>query len=143
MARSADHGLPFSAWSLSKLAVYLIAQRVVGDIPTRGCACYCASRVSPCQAVRIWKTSADPDYEAKKNRVPAVVRDRRQASRARPGDPTVVNCMDELVDLVVDSEVDPLGVSGATGEREGLPACRRVRVAGSKPASASSATHCS
>ena len=32
LARPGDHGLPFSTWSLSKLADYLVAQGVVEDI---------------------------------------------------------------------------------------------------------------
>lgn len=36
LARPADHGLPFSTWSLSKLADYLIAQGVVEDISHEG-----------------------------------------------------------------------------------------------------------
>ena len=35
-ARPADHGLPFSTWSLSKLADYLVAQGVVDDISHEG-----------------------------------------------------------------------------------------------------------
>ncbi len=34
LARPGDHGLPFSTWSLSKLADYLVAQGVVEDIST-------------------------------------------------------------------------------------------------------------
>ena len=36
LARPADHGLPFSTWSLSKLAGYLVAQGVVEDISHEG-----------------------------------------------------------------------------------------------------------
>jgi transposase len=36
LARPADHGLPFSTWSLSKLADYLVAQGVVEDISHEG-----------------------------------------------------------------------------------------------------------
>jgi transposase len=36
LARPADHGLPFSTWSLSKLADYLVAQGVVDDISHEG-----------------------------------------------------------------------------------------------------------
>jgi transposase len=32
LAQPVDHGLPFSTWSLSNLADYLVAQRVVEDI---------------------------------------------------------------------------------------------------------------
>jgi len=36
LARPSDHGLPFSTWSLSKLADYLVAQGVVEDISHEG-----------------------------------------------------------------------------------------------------------
>ena len=36
LARPADHGLPFSTWSLSKLADYLVARGVVENIPHEG-----------------------------------------------------------------------------------------------------------
>ena len=36
LARPADHGLPFSTWSLSKLPDYLVAQGVVEDISHEG-----------------------------------------------------------------------------------------------------------
>jgi transposase len=61
LGRPGDYGLPFSTRSLSKLADYRVAQGVVDDISHEGCACCCASRVSPFQAVKTWKTSTDPD----------------------------------------------------------------------------------
>lgn len=45
-----DLGRPFATWSLAKLADCLVAEGVV-------------------QAVRSWKRSNDPDFEAKKNRI--------------------------------------------------------------------------
>ncbi len=36
LARPADHGLPFSTWSLSKLADFLVAEGVVEDISHEG-----------------------------------------------------------------------------------------------------------
>ncbi len=36
LARPTDHGLPFSTWSLSKLADFLAAERVVDDISHEG-----------------------------------------------------------------------------------------------------------
>jgi transposase len=53
-------------------------------------------RASPFQAVKTWKTSTDPDYEAKKNRVLALYAIADQRIAAGPGDPTVVICMDEF-----------------------------------------------
>ena len=36
LGRPADHGLPFSTWSLSKLADFLVAEGVVEDISHEG-----------------------------------------------------------------------------------------------------------
>jgi transposase len=44
LARPSDHGLPFSTWSLTKLADYLVAQGVVEDISHEGgCQMFCVS----------------------------------------------------------------------------------------------------
>src|SRR3954447_6973573 len=63
---------------------------------TRGCGCCWAMKASAFQAVKTWKTSNDPDYEAKKNRVLKLyaIADHKRAPGA--GDPSVVNCMDEF-----------------------------------------------
>jgi hypothetical protein len=61
LGRPADHGLPFYTWGLSKLADFLVAERVVEDISHEGPACCCASRASPFRAVKTWKTSTDSD----------------------------------------------------------------------------------
>jgi hypothetical protein len=97
LGRPAGHGLPFSTWSLSKLAAFLVAEGWSRTSPTRSCACCCASRVSPFQAVMTWKISTDPDYEAKKNRVLALyaIADGKVEPGPGPGDPTVVICLDE------------------------------------------------
>jgi transposase len=36
LSRPADHGLPFSTWSLSKLAEFFVAEGVVDDISHEG-----------------------------------------------------------------------------------------------------------
>ncbi len=52
--------------------------------------------MSPFQAVKTWKTSTDPDYEAKKNRVLELYAIADGKAAPGPGDPTVVICMDEF-----------------------------------------------
>jgi transposase len=52
--------------------------------------------VSPFQAIKTWKTSTDPDYEAKKNRVLALYAIADGTAVPAAGDPTVVICMDEF-----------------------------------------------
>jgi DDE superfamily endonuclease len=53
-------------------------------------------RASPFQAVKTWKTSTDPDYEVKKNRVLELyaIADGKRAPGE--GNPTVVICLDEF-----------------------------------------------
>ena len=46
LSRPVDHDLPFSTWSLSKLAEFLVAEGVVDDISHEGCACSSARRAS-------------------------------------------------------------------------------------------------
>jgi transposase len=54
------------------------------------------SRASPFQAVKTFKTSTDPDYETKKNRVLALYAIADGKRSPGPGDPEVVICMDEF-----------------------------------------------
>ena len=65
----ADHGLPFSRWSLAKLADFLVAEGVVEDISHEGLRELLRAEGVSFQAVKTWKASADPDYAAKKARV--------------------------------------------------------------------------
>jgi hypothetical protein len=53
-------------------------------------------KASPFQAEKTWKTSTDPDYEAKKNRVLDLYTIADSKHEPGPGDPTVVICMDEF-----------------------------------------------
>jgi transposase len=53
-------------------------------------------RTSPFQAVKTWKTSTDPDYETKKNRVLELYAIADGKRDPGPGDPGVVMCMDEF-----------------------------------------------
>jgi hypothetical protein len=96
LGRPTDHGLPFSTWSLSKLADFLVADGWPTTSPTRACARCCAKRASPFQAVKTWKTSTDPDYEARKNRVMELYAIADRHAEPGPGDPMVIICMDEF-----------------------------------------------
>ena len=53
-------------------------------------------RASRFQAVKTWKTSTDPDYEAKKNRVLALYAIADGKADPGEGDPDVVICFDEF-----------------------------------------------
>ena len=69
LGRPVDHGLPFSTWSLAKLADYLVAEGVVDDISHEGLRGLLREEGVSFQALKTWKTSNDPDFEAKKNRI--------------------------------------------------------------------------
>ena len=69
LSRPTDHDLPFSTWILSKLADFLVAEGVVDDISHEGLRVLLREEGVSFQAIKTWKASNDPDFEAKKNRV--------------------------------------------------------------------------
>ena len=69
LSRPTDHDLPFSTWSLSKLADFLVAEGVVDDISHEGLRLLLREEGVSFQTVKTWKQSNDPDFEAKKNRI--------------------------------------------------------------------------
>jgi transposase len=69
LSRPQDHGLPFSTWSLHKLADFLVAEGVVEDISHEGLRALLHEQGVSFQRLKTWKQSRDPHYEAKKNRV--------------------------------------------------------------------------
>jgi len=96
LARPVDHDLPFSTWSLPKLAEFLVAEGVVDDISHEGLRLLLREEGVSFQAVKTYKASTDPDYEAKKNRVLELYAIADGKAEPGPGDPTVVICMDEF-----------------------------------------------
>ena len=96
LSRPADHGLPFSTWSLTKLAEFLVAEGVVDDISHEGLRVLLRKEQVSFQVIKTWKQSTDPDFEAKKNRVLELYDIADGTSKPRRGDPTVVFSMDEF-----------------------------------------------
>src|SRR3954464_7388086 len=96
LSRPADHGLPFSTWSLSKLAEFLVAEGVVDDISHEGLRALLRKEEVSFQAIKTWKQSNDPDFEAKKTRVLELYDIAEGKAEPGPGDPTVVFSMDEF-----------------------------------------------
>jgi transposase len=95
-SRPAEHGLPFSAWSLSKLADFVVAEGVVDDISHEGLRVLLREEGVSFQRMKTWKTSKDPDYEAKKARVEHLyaIADREVVPDG--GEPEVIFCVDEF-----------------------------------------------
>ncbi len=68
-ARPAEYDLPFSTWSLSKLAEFLVAEGVVDDISHEGLRIVLREEGVTFQRLKTWKASKDPRYAAKKARI--------------------------------------------------------------------------
>jgi transposase len=96
LSRPVDHDLPFSTWSLSKLAEFLVAEGVVDDISHEGLRVLLREEGVSFQVIKTWKASNDPDFEAKKNRVLELYDIADHKAKPKRGDPTVVLCMDEF-----------------------------------------------
>src|SRR4051812_40354817 len=96
LSRPADHDLPFSVWSLSKLADFLVAEGVVDDISHEGLRALLRDEDVSFQAVKTFKASTDPDYDAKTRRVLELYAIADGLTEPGPADPTVVFCVDEF-----------------------------------------------
>src|SRR5438552_18101231 len=94
-SRPVDHDLPFSTWSLAKLAEFLVAEGVVDDISHEGLRALLREEGVTFQRLKTFKVSNDPDYEAKKNRVLELYDLVDGKPKRRSGDRQVVWCADE------------------------------------------------
>jgi transposase len=83
--------------------------------------------VSPFQAVKTWKTSTDPDFEAKKNRVLELYAIADGHRRPGPGDPTVVICVDEFGPLNLQPHPGKQWAPAAAGKGDPARPRRRRR----------------
>ncbi len=95
-SRPAEHDLPFSAWSLSKLAEFLVAEGVVDDISHEGLRVLLREEGVSFQRLKTWKTSRDPDYAAKKARVEHLYAIADREVIPDDGEPEVIFCVDEF-----------------------------------------------
>lgn len=95
-SRLAEHDLPFSTWSLTKLADFLVAEGVVDDISHEGLRILLCEEGVSFQRLKTWKTSRDPDYAAKKARVEHLYAISDGEVIPEEGEPEVIVCMDEF-----------------------------------------------
>jgi transposase len=95
-SRPADHGLPFSTWSLAKLAEFLVAEGVVDDISHEGLRVLLREEGVTFQRLKTWKASADPDYAVKKARAGRLYAIADGEVTPGPGEPEVIFCVDEF-----------------------------------------------
>jgi transposase len=95
-ARPGDYGLPFSAWSLAKLADFLVAEGVVDDISHEGLRALLREEGVTFQRLKTWKASKDPRYAAKKARIEHLYAIADRQAAPGDGDPEVIFCVDEF-----------------------------------------------
>jgi transposase len=94
--RPVDHDLPFSTWSLTRLAEFLVAEGVVDDISHEGLRLILREEGVSFQVIKTYKQSNDPDFEATKNRALHLCDIADGKVKPKRDDPTVVICMDEF-----------------------------------------------
>ena len=95
-SKPAEHDLPFSTWSLAKLADFLVAEGVVDDISHEGLRVLLRQEGVTFQRIKTWKASKDPDYAAKKARVEHLYAIADREVVPEPGEPDVIFCVDEF-----------------------------------------------
>ena len=95
-SKPVEHSLPFSTWSLVKLADFLVAEGVVDDISHEGLRILLREEGVSFQRIKTWKTSRDPDYATKKARVEHLYAIADGEVIPEPGEPEVIFCMDEF-----------------------------------------------
>lgn len=95
-SKPVEHNLPFSTWSLVKLADFLIAEGVVDDISHEGLRILLREEGVSFQRVKTWKTSKDPDYAEKKARVEHLYAIADGEVIPEDGEPEIIFCMDEF-----------------------------------------------
>lgn len=87
------YGEPLNRWSLRRLRRYLIRRKIIGQISVEGLRQVLRRAGASWQRTRTWKTSPDPDYEAKASRILRLYRAAESGRAARHG--CVVVCLDE------------------------------------------------
>jgi transposase len=134
LSRPQDHNLPFSTWSLSKLAEFLVAEGVVDDISHEGLRVLLREGGVSFQVIKTWKQSNDPDFEAKKNRILELYAIADGNAQPGPGDPSVVLCFDEFGPLNLQphpgKQWAPVGTGGGG---QSPPRRRRRRATYTRP----------
>jgi transposase len=119
-SKPAEHDLPFSTWSLTKLAEFLVAEGVVDDISHEGLRILLREEGVTFQRLKTWKTSTDPDYAVKKARVEHLYAIADREIIPEPGEPQVIFCVDEFGPLNL--QPHPAGSGRRSAARTRSPA---------------------
>ncbi len=142
LSRPQDHDLPFSTWSLSKLAEFLVAEGVVDDISHERLRALLREEGVSFQALKTWKTSNDPGFEAKKNRILELYDIADGKAQPRSNGPVGVATCRPMISTSTpsssgaDSTAPSISFSAAsrssgTGDAEpSSPSCQRAMVVG-------------
>jgi transposase len=134
LARPADHDLPFSTWSLTKLAEFLVAEGVVDDISHEGLRLLLREEGVSFQVIKTFKVSNDADFETKKNRILQLYEIADGTVDPGPGDPSVVICMDEFGPLNLQPHPGKQWAPIAAGKGDqSSPRRRRMRATYTRP----------
>ena len=126
-AKPGEYDLPFSTWSLAKLADFLVAEGVVDDISHEGLRVLLREEGLAFQRLKTWKASKDPHYAEKKARIEHLyaIADREVAPGA---DPEAVFCVDEFGPLNLQPRPGRQWASiGGKGKEPGRAPRRRMR----------------
>jgi transposase len=67
LSSPSERGLPFSVWSVAKLAEYCRAKHLLPDVTDEWVRRLLRREGFSAQRIRSWKTSSDPHFDAKKN----------------------------------------------------------------------------
>src|SRR5258708_29445680 len=95
-AKPAEHELPFSTWTLSKLAEFLVAEGGVDDISHEGLRGLLREEGVSFQPRKTWKNSPDPDYAGKKAPVEHLYAIAHREALPDNGEPEVIFCVDAI-----------------------------------------------
>ena len=79
--RPQDMGLPFTVWSLRKLAKHLVECAVVKDLHATTLGRLLRENGFSFQRTKTWKESNDPDFDAKKNESSRSTKKRRRTRK--------------------------------------------------------------
>jgi transposase len=81
LSRPEDLGLPFTHWSVAKLKAYCLAQGLLPPITDEWVRRLLRREGISCQRTKTWKSSPDPDFEAKKTASSTSTRRRPKMAR--------------------------------------------------------------
>ena len=127
-SRPAGCDLPFSTWSLAKLADFLVAEGVVDDISHEGLRTLLREEGITFQRLKTWKASTDPRYAAKKARVEHLYAIADREAAPGPDDRQVVICVDEFGPLNLQPRPGrPWAAIGGKHKEPGRAPRRRLR----------------